>query len=561
MTTKTTPSTIKTIPLIGVPNQRNVDGVVTLKTNGKDQRFVGIFPEIVANPLTKKMTVYAAKRSGFEVVQVPAAGSAAKAISYDGVVTVWGASNTVYYNTTSCGVLAGAPLAISKVELCGEMWYMITSVASGGWYVPASTVGTALTFTGDTTSGSATIATVSSTTGMYVGQLLTGTGIADGARIATIGAGSITMTINATATNTTVTITRTYLSKIIDADFVSAELVGQFVEMGGYLFILGGTSAATIRLYNMDLNSTQSLTPNNYITPDLRADISAQLVKYNRYIICFGTESMEFFFNAGNAAGSPLGRAESLVKEIGCRKQTSPANQSLTEINGMVAWLGDQLSSTADGVGTLTPGVWLLDGGDTPKKISGQTEDNILFSLKDQNLRIDSFIYNGGTYIRVAMIGAEPRVQLCYHVEAQWWFDPGFPDDLLIARNTCAVSATATNGKVLRLQNTDVLYQDDGAPYEMVIQTSRLNFGSNDRTVIDRLWFVGDKQSSGSTTVEISKDDYATFETIGTFDHTIMNPEINNCGSFIGGAAFRLRNSDNAPWRGEAIGIEYRKAY
>jgi len=67
------------------------------------------------------------------------------------------------------------------------------------------------TFTGDTTSGSATIASVSSTTGLLAGTGITGTGIPAGAIISSVGSGTITISANATATNAGVTLNQTGL--------------------------------------------------------------------------------------------------------------------------------------------------------------------------------------------------------------------------------------------------------------------------------------------------------------------------------------------------------------
>ncbi|MCK4983290.1 MAG: collagen-like protein, partial [Victivallaceae bacterium] len=66
----------------------------------------------------------------------------------------------------------------------------------------------AITPTGDTTSGSAVITNISSTTGLAAGMLVTGTGIAADSAIVSIDSGTqITLSENATATGTTITLT------------------------------------------------------------------------------------------------------------------------------------------------------------------------------------------------------------------------------------------------------------------------------------------------------------------------------------------------------------------
>lgn len=59
-------------------------------------------------------------------------------------------------------------------------------------------------FTGDTTTSSATVASVSSTAGLFVGMSVSGTGIPAGAYIIAIGTTTITLSVAATATGTAV---------------------------------------------------------------------------------------------------------------------------------------------------------------------------------------------------------------------------------------------------------------------------------------------------------------------------------------------------------------------
>lgn len=66
-----------------------------------------------------------------------------------------------------------------------------------------------VTPTGNTTSGSASVASVSSVSGVAVGMGVTGTGIPAGTVVAAVGTSTITLSQNATATGTGVTLTIT----------------------------------------------------------------------------------------------------------------------------------------------------------------------------------------------------------------------------------------------------------------------------------------------------------------------------------------------------------------
>jgi hypothetical protein len=91
----------------------------------------------------------------------------------------------------------------------------------------------------------------------------------------------------------------------------------------------------------------------------------------------------------------------------------------------------------------------------------------------------------------------------------------------------------------------------------MEIRTSKVDFGVDKRKFIRSITLVADEQSSGTVTLECSDDDYVTWRTLGTFDLTNHKKRINACGSHVGGRAYRLTHTENAPFRAEALEFEY----
>jgi hypothetical protein len=118
------------------------------------------------------------------------------------------------------------------------------------------------------------------------------------------------------------------------------------------------------------------------------------------------------------------------------------------------------------------------------------------------------------------------------------------------------VYAVNSAGKELHI-NTGSGYFDDSTAVTLTIQLARQDFGSGNRKFLKSIELVADTQASGTTTLEISKDDFATFTTIGTFDMTEAKKIIYRCGSFKGGASLRLTHSANTAWRGEALLVDY----
>jgi hypothetical protein len=91
----------------------------------------------------------------------------------------------------------------------------------------------------------------------------------------------------------------------------------------------------------------------------------------------------------------------------------------------------------------------------------------------------------------------------------------------------------------------------------MQIRTAKLDFGTDKKKYVHSVRLIADERDSGTVTLECSDDDYATWTTLGTFDMTSKDKRITRCGSHRGGRAYRLTDSDDEPFRGERLEIEY----
>ena len=543
-------STIK-IPLVGMPTQRNIDAYTNI---GKDQMFIGVLFQVLTNPVTGKKTLFASKRPGLEAESTPAAGQSGSAISSDGLVTVWSGRTVAYSgSTTNVGDLGSilAIYAINKVRINEENFYMI-SAGGFGYFLPVNATAVSNTFTADTSNTSKVLTSVSSTSGLYVGQNVSGTGIAALSRIQSIDSASqITLTIAATATGTGVTITREDVAKIIDTDFPN--IIGGFAEMDGYLFVMDSTNQK--RVYNSDLNSVTSWGAASYLTAGMRPDSSVSVLRIKNLLAVFGTESIEFYANAGNATGSPLRRIGEAFIGFGASSNSS--------FQTTIAQMGDLVCFAARGLGR-TPGIWVFNNSFTPTKISTPVIDNIIYHTGDlgapTNSGIDVFTFGGCTYCHI-VLGGSTGYDLLYDFNTGVWSNSGLPNGASnctrLSNNTKTIDTTAASGKIYNLDQATPVYQDDSVAYTMTIRTSKLNLGTDKRKFINSVRLIADEQSSGTATLEASDDDYATWATLGTFDMTKHEKRINRCGSHKGGRAYRLTHSANTAFRAESLEIDY----
>lgn len=435
---------------------------------------------------------------------------------------------------------------ITEVVLSGSTYWLLAAEGGTGWYIPNDALSEATTFSATTVSGDATLSSVSSFDGLYIGQLLSGTGIQAGARIESMdsGAGTLEMTLTASANGSGVTITRTHLAKIIDADFPSTS-TGAFVELDGYIFI--GTSNG--RIYNSDLNSITSWGALSWIAVNMQADGSVALAKQKNQIVAFGRNHIEFFYNAGNPSGSPLGRTEQAMIRIG-----SYNTDNIVTFRDNIFFIGQDM-------GYENAGVWQLRGFET-KRLSSIPLTRMLSQnvagLNAENIYLSAFEHQGKQFVYFGMGNASTLVaDYLYCLESGEWVEAGYPFLMRFSEGLNGVAINSTSGIIYSADPLTPTYQDVGsASYTARIQTSLWDGGTDKRKFINKIRLVADTQASGTTSISWSDDDYASYNTARTVDMTKMDKALHGCGS-TRRRSFKIEHSANTPFRAEALEIEY----
>lgn len=107
-------------------------------------------------------------------------------------------------------------------------------------------------------------------------------------------------------------VTTSSSTQVTDVDYPTPTSP-HMVFLDGYLFVV---KTGTGDIYNGDLDSVTSWTAGNYITTEINPDLALTLAKVKNYLVCFGTTGIEFFYNAANENGSPLGRNESFYQPV-----------------------------------------------------------------------------------------------------------------------------------------------------------------------------------------------------------------------------------------------------
>jgi hypothetical protein len=435
---------------------------------------------------------------------------------------------------------------ITEVSLSGSTYWLISAEGGTGWYIPNDALSAATTFTADTTSGNATLTNVASEAGVYIGQLLTGTGIASGARVSAYdgGANTITMTANATANGTGVTITRTHMAKIIDADFPSTA-TGPFVELDGYVFI--GTSDG--KIYNSDLNSITSWGSLSWIRVNMQADGSIACAKIKNQVLGIGRNHCEFFYNAGNPTGSPLGRTEQAMIAVG-----SYSTDNIVNWRDRVFFIGQDS-------GYENAGVWMIEGF-KEKRLSSIPLTRMLSqnsaTLNAEQIHLSAFEHQGKQFVYFGMGNSSNLIaDYLYCLESGEWVEAGYPFLMKFSEGLNGIAINNTAGIIYTADPLTPTYQDVGsASYTARIQTSLWDGGTDNIKLIRKIKLIADTQASGTASISWSDDDYANYNTARTVDMTSMFKTLSGCGS-TRRRSFKIEHSANTPFRAEALEIEY----
>lgn len=101
------------------------------------------------------------------------------------------------------------------------------------------------------------------------------------------------------------------------------------VYLDGYFFVMDKDAV----IYGCELGAPTVWNALNFITANIEPGSGVALAKSQNYVIAFKTWSTEFFYDAGNAVGSPLSPVQSAFSLIGCA-----SGDSVTNMDGTLFW-------------------------------------------------------------------------------------------------------------------------------------------------------------------------------------------------------------------------------
>lgn len=447
--------------------------------------------------------------------------------------------------STNYGNVGAKPAAITNYitadSISGNNQVIAFNTANnGGWYLWEDAISTNFpTFQGDTHTNTV-IDNIASTTGLYPGQLITGTGIQAGTRIATITSATAITTTIATTASATITITKAAVAKIIDADYPSAP-AGGMVSVDGYFF----AADANGNIYQSALNNPSSWAASDVLNADYSGDELLFLFKVGDYIGAVGASgSIQYFYNAGNPSGSVL-RAEPNLTLSGVGLLNAPM-----PFDGVYYCLGGAQTGSQNGAWGLA-GLYRLSGANGFSRVSDDVWSSI---IQDLSLTLISPAKIGNKHILI-LHSSLATVSVIY--------DPSLNQFSLLQLATAFTSGNMLSNAFTRASSSDILswstaiWTDEGVAYTLTAQTEPQDM--NDGMDADDIWIdlLADNESSGTATLSRTLDDYVNWVTLGTFDMTTIKKRV-YAGGMHNVAAYRIQHSANTGFRGQILRVNYK---
>lgn len=318
-----------------------------------------------------------------------------------------------------------------------------------------------------------------------------------------------------------------------------------FVKGWGYLDGTIYVMKANAHIQGSDFNDPAAWDPLNDILAQIEADEGVALAKQLVYIIAFKQWSTEVFYDAGNAAGSPLGAVQGAKMSFGL-----VSAGSLQDFDGVL--MGVVTSRTAGTQVVMIESLKAVMVSNEPIERLLQTADwttTFSWQLSMQGHRF---------YVVTSKVS---NLTLAYDLDQRRWhrWTDSAGNYMPIVASTFDSSRRAilqheTNGRLYYASPTYV--NDDGVKIVVDIITPNWDGGVESRTkTLYRLFAVGDRTPGSELEVRCSDDDYRSWSNPRMMDLSQSRPVLNDCGTFDR-RAYWLRHQSNTTLRIQALELQ-----
>lgn len=319
------------------------------------------------------------------------------------------------------------------------------------------------------------------------------------------------------------------------------------------LFIDGyilAVKVGTGDIYNSDNDAPLSWTPGNFIDAEIEADTVLRLFKVSNYIVAAGKETLEYFWDAAIATGSPFQRNDTPVKRISFLAGAAQEQNT-------TYFIGKELNSDyqiyklydfkCEPVGTPMMSRYLNTLG------------------TDYSTWVGSVVAFQGHRFYVVAAGTKTyAMDLDTGLWTRFAYQTNTNFNIVRAHGFRTSTGNSTifalgDGTSAWYQFNETLYQDNGFGFNCVIITDTNDFGTMNRKNMHRLTFYADQPPVNvNMLVQWSDDDYQTYNTGVTINMNSELPCVRQLGNFRQ-RAFKFTFSANSLLRIQGLVADINK--
>lgn len=449
---------------------------------------------------------------------------------------------TLYKNGASLGTVDGTGVTYTFSSCLGATptLFLQNGVKAYYYNTTAGLVAIALATTISVTCTTHTTAVIDSivpnTTGITVLATVTGSGVPIGAYVVSIdGPNQVTI-----STPTTSSIAGTAL-QFRNADYPTSTVPGE-----AYLDATTYVMDNKARIYGSGLNDLATWDALNNLVAQIEPDGGVYLAKQLVYVIAFKQWSTEVFYDAGNAAGSPLAPVQGAKVNFGCRNAGT-----VQEVEGVLIWVS---STKAGAVGAHTM------EGLKAVAIDDPATSRLLQSVDYTGCY--SFGCRIGAHKLYVVTFPASNLTLCYELDSglwsQWTDTNGnyFPFIAACAKSDQEVILQhATDGKLYSLKAST--YLDAGAALPVDVYTPGWDGGVQRSKTLNRMDLVCDQTPGSVVTVRSNDNDFdaTKWSQPRSMDLSKRRPYLRECGTFYT-RSLHIRHVCNTAFRAEAFELD-----
>lgn len=545
-----TGSTTVRLPLYGTLSTRAGNST-------KDQRFINCIAESDKNETIKQTITQLFKRPGTVAAFSTAAGEGRGMLYFDGAFYI-AVGNSLYKSPSTTPILT-FPTSTGTVGMkLGDSTtlgqYLFVCDGTRAWVIETSGTITSIgddmvdsIVVSDGGTGYVTAPAVSFTGGGGgVGLTATATildGVVTGVTVDNPGSGYTSAPLVVfTGANTTPAVADAFLTGFPNPHVPSPSF------MDGYMFLVKGTD-----IFNSYLDDPMKWSPSEFITAEMYPDPIIGLARQNNQLIALGQYSTEYFYDAGNATGSPLSKNDAITFQIGLA-----APNAISEDERTVLWVAQSRLGGRS--------VWMIDGFQA-KQLGANPVERLLDLETDMTAVTGFVVRTKGHYLYVLNLPTANRT-VVYDMEEKVWTEWSSFNGTSHGVFSYAHAADDNGGKPYLLSNTTgavvkldpTVFTDTGSAIRYQVDTPRFDAGTYNRKALSSLTLVGDATSTSVVpqlvSVRWSDDDQQTYSPVRTLDLNKSNPILTQCGTFRR-RSFELYYDGDTDFRLEAVELTY----